>query len=150
MKSAALQQLPQPAQAAMLQGHTAPRVVGERAARQLRAALMARCQQVIPLIQRLQAEGFVFNKAVELGHVNEKDIACFEAVDTSVKAEIEAVKSEANWLSDNSGTNAGMGEQIWPAAFQIYTRRRAEVTKQIQTAQTNPLTINTVFADVVD
>ena len=150
MKSAALQQLPQPAQAAMLQGHTAPRVVGERAARQLRAALMARCQQVIPLIQRLQAEGFVFNKAVELGHVNEKDIACFEAVDTSVKAEIEAVKSEANWLSDNSGTNVGMGEQIWPAAFQIYTRRRAEVTKQIQTAQTNPLTINTVFADVVD
>merc|ERR1719371_96815 len=51
MKSAALQQLSQPAQAAMLQGHTAPRVVGERAARQLRAALMARCQQVIPLIQ---------------------------------------------------------------------------------------------------
>lgn len=150
MKSTVLQQLSQPAQAAMLGGHTAPRVVGEQAARQLRAALMARCQQVIPLIQRLQAEGFVFNKAVKLGHVNKKDIACFGAIDSSVKGEIEAVKNEANWLSDNTGTNAAMGDQIWPAAFQIYTRRRAEVTKQIQTAQMNPLSIQSVIADVVD
>ena len=135
MKAAILQQLPQLAQAAMLEGRPAPQVVGGQVARQLRAALMARCQQIVPLIQRLQAEGRAFKTAVERGHVENKDAAHFRSIDIDVKTEIDAVKVEAEWLSDDTGTRVGMGDQVWPAAFQIYAKRRAEVAKQIQAAQ---------------
>jgi len=149
MKAAILKQLPQPAQAATLQGQPAPQVVGGQVARQLRAALMARCQQVVPLIQRLQAEGRAFNVAAERGHVDDDDVTCFHAAESNVKAEIDAVKVEAEWLSDDTGTRAGMGDQIWPAAFQIYAKRRAEIAKQIQAAQMQRKQAS-VVADTVD
>lgn len=135
MKAAVLKQLPQPAQAAMLEGRPAPQVVGGQVARQLRAALMARCQQIVPLIQRLQAEGRAFKTAAERGQVEDDDASRFRAIDIDVKAEIDAVKVEAEWLSDDTGNRLGMGDQIWPAAFQIYAKRRAEVAKQIQAAK---------------
>lgn len=157
MKAAVLKQLPQSAQAAMLEGRCAPQVVGGQPARQLRAALMSRCQQVVPLIQRLQAEGRAFKMAAERGHVDDDDAARFEAIDVKVKTEIDAVKAEAEWLSDETGTRNGMGDQIWSAAFQIYAKRRAEVAKQIQAAQVQRKQIQThaeskprVAADAVD
>ena len=71
--------------------------------------------------------------------------------------EIDAVKAEAEWLSDETGTRNGMGDQIWSAAFQIYAKRRAEVAKQIQAAQVQRKQIQThaeskprVAADAVD
>jgi hypothetical protein len=135
MKAAVFKQLPQPAQVAMLEGRPAPQVVGGQVARQLRAALMARCQQIVPLIQRLQAEGRAFKTAAERGQVEDDDASRFRAIDIDVKAEIDAVKVEAEWLSDDTGNRLGMGDQIWPAAFQIYAKRRAEVAKQIQAAK---------------
>ena len=157
MKAAVLKQLPQSAQAAMLEGRCAPKVVGGQAARQLRAALMSRCQQVVPLIQRLQAEGRAFKMASERGQVDDDDAARFQAIDAQVKAEIDAVKAEAEWLSDETGTRTGMGDQIWPAAFQIYAKRRAEIAKQIQAAQVQRQQIQThgeikphVAADAID
>jgi hypothetical protein len=149
MKAVILKQLSQSAQAAMLQGQPAPQIVGGQVARQLRAALMARCQQIVPLIQRLQAEGRAFNMAAERGHVDDDDAARFHAVESNVKAEIDAVKVEAEWLSDDTGVRIGMGDQIWPAAFQIYTKRRAEIAKQIQAAKMQRQQVS-VVADAVD
>lgn len=153
MKANVLNRLSQSAQAAMLEGRPAPLVVGKQVACQLRAALMARCQQVIPVIQRLQAEGLAFKDATEAGCVDPTDAARFEAIDTSIKLEYQSVKREAEWLSDHTGTRIGMGEQIWPAAFQLYSKRRAEVANQIHAAQSKraelPL-LGVVMADAVD
>jgi hypothetical protein len=135
LKASSLKHLPLPAQAAMLQGGYAPGVIGNGISNQLRAALMSRCQQLIPLIHRLQAEGHAFKMANERGQVDDQDAFHFEALDKKIKSEINAVKVEAEWLSDDTGSRVGMGDQIWPAAFQIYAKRRAEVAKQIQSAQ---------------
>lgn len=135
LKASSLNHLPSPAQAAMLKGRPAPEVIGNGVSCQLRAALMSRCQQLIPLIQRLQAEGQAFKMAKDRGHINDEDALHFETMDKNVKAEINSVKSEAEWLSDDTGSRVGMGDQIWPAAFQIYAKRRAEVAKQIHSAK---------------
>ena len=94
----------------MLEGKNAPTVCGSQAARQLRAVLMARCQQTVPIIQRLQAEARAVQTAAERQHIDANEYAAFEQTDVSVKAEIDAVKLEAEWLSDDSGTRQGMGE----------------------------------------
>ena len=93
----------------------------------------------------------------ERGQVDDDDAARFQAIDAQVKAEIDAVKAEAEWLSDETGTRTGMGDQIWPAAFQIYAKRRAEIAKQIQAAQVQRQQIQThgeikphVAADAID
>mmetsp|Transcript_14950 Transcript_14950/g.44645 ORF Transcript_14950/g.44645 Transcript_14950/m.44645 type:complete len:583 (-) Transcript_14950:120-1868(-) len=135
LKASSLKHLSPPAQAAMLRGRPAPEVIGNGISCQLRAALMSRCQQLVPLIQRLQAEGQAFKMAKDRGHVNDRDVLDFEAMDKNVKAEINVVKAEAEWLSDDTGSRVGMGDQIWPAAFQIYAKRRAEVARQIHSAK---------------
>lgn len=99
---------------------------GAQIASRLQSALMARCQQVIPLIHRLQAEGSAFKEAVERGYVDDNSAARFRAIESSVNLEVEAVKIEAEWLSYN---------KIWQAAFETYADRRAEVARQISTAQ---------------
>mmetsp|Transcript_29664 Transcript_29664/g.102590 ORF Transcript_29664/g.102590 Transcript_29664/m.102590 type:complete len:128 (+) Transcript_29664:50-433(+) len=115
----------------MLQGRPAPQVVGPNVARQLRTALMARCQASVPLIQRLQTEAKAVVVAADRGHVDESELRKFERLDAAVKKELEDVKTEAEWLSDESGTRAGMGENVWPAAFQIYAKRRAEIQARL-------------------
>mmetsp|Transcript_17730 Transcript_17730/g.54543 ORF Transcript_17730/g.54543 Transcript_17730/m.54543 type:complete len:395 (+) Transcript_17730:616-1800(+) len=155
MKGTVLKQSSTSAQRAMLHGRSAPQIVGAQVACQLRSALMARCQQIVPLVHRLQAESRAFREAVKMGYVDEDAAVRFEEIDYSVKAEIEAVKIEAEWLSDHTGTKTGMGDQIWPAAFEIYTKRRAEVAEQIKSAQRQlnqiqPRPLNSVVADAVD
>lgn len=132
MKTSILGQLPRSVQARMFQGHNTSQVISNQNACQLRAALLARCQQAIPLIQRLQAEGHALKIATERGHVDTKDADSFEAIDTFIKEEIESVNAEAEWLSDNTQNGT---KEIWPDAFKIYTKRRAEVAKQILVAQ---------------
>ena len=135
MKAAFIRDAQISTQAALLEGQPASHVIGIPACRQLRAALMARCQQIIPLIQRLQAEGRAFKIASERGQVAEQEAANFMSMESSTKAEISAVKAEAEWLSNDAGTEVDMGNQIWPAAFQLYAKRRAEIARRIQVAQ---------------
>jgi len=142
----------------MLQGRSAPHIIGAPASRQLRAALMARCQQMVPVIQRLQCEGKAFKTAATQGQVDDEEAARFLMLETNTRVEINAVKAEAEWLSDDVGTSIGMGERIWPAALEIYAKRRAQISKQIQVAQiSHPQDddqkhqcVNSLIADVVD
>lgn len=124
------------------QGRSAPHVVSAEVSRQLRAALISRCQQMVPLLRRLQSEGRAFKIAAERGQLDDQDVACFLAIEEQSKAEIDAVKAEAEWLSDDVGTR----DQIWPAAFEIYAKRRAQIAKQVRTVQHG----QTVGADAVD
>ena len=134
MKASLLASLPPQARTAVLEGRPAPHVVGPQNARQLRQALMARCQQTVPIIQRLQQEARGVHVAAERGLVSDEDLDAFNAIDDALKREVENVKIEAEWLADDAGTRKGMGEQVWPAAFQIYAKRRAEIAKNLQLA----------------
>jgi len=135
LKAAVLRRLPAPAQAAMLEGaRPAPQIIGHPVARSLRQALMARAQQTVPLIQRLQTEGRAVRVAAERGHVGADELAAFGKLETALKAEVDAVKVEAEWLADDAARR-GMGDQIWPAAFQIYNKRRAEIAAKVAEQQ---------------
>jgi len=158
LKASTLRDLSAPAQAAMLQSRSAPHIIGAPASRQLRAALMARCQQIVPVIQRLQCEGKAFNTAATQGQVDDQDAARFLMLETNTRVEINAVKAEAEWLSDDAGISIGMGDHIWPAALEIHAKKRAQISKQIQVAQiSHPQDkkstyrcVDSLIADVID
>ena len=135
LKAALLAALPTNARAAVLAGRPAPAIVGQQHARQLRQALMSRCQQTVPLIQRLQAEAKGVHIAASRGLVDDDELTAFHNIDKALKIEVETVKNEAEWLSDDAGNRRGMGDQVWPAAFQIYAKRRAEIAENLRLAQ---------------
>ena len=89
----------------MLEGKSAPTVCGSAAARQPRAVLMVRCQQTVSIIQRFQAEARAVQTAAERHHIDAAEYTAFEQTDVNVKAEIDTVKLEAEWLSGDSGTH---------------------------------------------
>ena len=119
----------------MLEGRPALHVVGEAPAGELRKSLMDRAVKVVPLLQRLQAEARAVRVARERDQVDDATLGAFDAVDGAMKREIDEVKGEAEWLSDQTGQRRGMGEQIWPMAFQVYAQRRAEVARRAESAK---------------
>jgi len=131
-KAQALRNLPQAAQHAMLQGRPALRVVGPEITSKLRAALVHRAVQCVPLIQRLQAEAAAVKIAADRGQVDDDDLANFRAVDDAVKKEVDAVKAEADWLADDSRK---MADSIWAHAFKVHAEKRQAVLAKLQQQQ---------------
>ena len=135
LKAKAMDGLGERGRQAMLEGRLAPEVVGEASAGELRKCLMDRAVKVVPLLQRLQAEARAVRVARERDQVDDATLGAFDAVDGAMKREIDEVKGEAEWLSDQTGQRRGMGEQIWPMAFQVYAQRRAEVARRAESAK---------------
>ena len=135
LKAKAMGALGERERQAMLEGRPALQVVGEAPAGELRKSLMDRAVKVVPLLQRLQAEARAVRVARERDQVDDATLGAFDAVDGAMKREIDEVKGEAEWLSDQTGQRRGMGEQIWPMAFQVYAQRRAEVARRAESAK---------------
>ena len=135
LKAKAMDGLGERGRQAMLEGRLAPEVVGEASAGELRKSLMDRAVEVVPLLQRLQAEARAARAARERDQVDGATLAAFDAIDGAMQREIDEVKGEAEWLSDQTGQRRGMGEQIWPMAFQVYAQRRAEVARRAESAK---------------
>lgn len=130
-KAAALRGLSQAQQNAMLQGRPAQQIIGGEATKKLREALVNRALQCVPLIQRLQTDAGAVKIASERGQVDDDDLQNFKFVDSAVKAEVEAVKVEADWLG---GGDEGrrMGDAIWPHAFKVHAEKRQGVLAKLQ------------------
>ena len=47
-----------------------------------------------------------------------------------MQREIHEVNGDDEWLSDQTGLR-GMGERIWPMAFRVHARRRAEAARRL-------------------
>lgn len=132
-KGSALRGLSQSAQRAMLEGRPAQYVIGPEATKRLRAALVQRAMQCVPIIQRLQAEAAGVKLAAERGHVEDDDLENFQRIEAAVNQELESVKAEADWLAE-SGTRK-MGDSIWPQAFKVHAERRQAVLAKLRQQQ---------------
>mmetsp|Transcript_13342 Transcript_13342/g.16123 ORF Transcript_13342/g.16123 Transcript_13342/m.16123 type:complete len:356 (+) Transcript_13342:394-1461(+) len=128
LKSSFLNNLSSSSQAAIIQGKPVAQVIGADGTKQFRSALMLRCQQLVPLIIRLDLEARGTHMAAEKGHVPENEYQQFKQLEDTVKHEMQLVKQEAAWISGDANT----AEHIWQMAIHLYNQRRAEIAKQLE------------------